>query len=176
MKVLYDEIIYKSRYIEVIGRHFLDNTGKECVYEVIKQRGDASQMLALTHLGDILLISQQRLCLEGMTLELPGGISTGENDLEVAISELKSETGYVPVGVPIWLGRVPCDVGRLQNETHLYFCKALYNGAQTLEDSEYIDDVLSISVDDLIPFLSNKPRVDSRIFAAYALAKQKGLI
>jgi ADP-ribose pyrophosphatase len=58
---------------------------------------DWVNVIALTTAGEVVLIKQYRHGIEGVTLEIPGGmIDNGEDAKLAANRELVEETGYVP--------------------------------------------------------------------------------
>lgn len=71
----------------------------------VLQAPDWVNVVALTDVGDVVLIEQWRHGVQRPTLEIPGGmVDPGEDPMEAARRELQEETGYVaqswsPLGV-----------------------------------------------------------------------------
>lgn len=203
LEVVGERVAYTGSRISVVEREFIDRKGARQVYEVVRSnRGKyVVNILAVTPDSEVVLISQQRICLgrDGVsditkrhrvrTIELPGGV-LGTDDtsdvvakaIEVARQELREEAGYQVLpnsGVIKIASRVPCDVGRYEMETILLFALVEKVGEPKPEASEALE-VITAPISTLPKFLCERPtmqdRVDARVWAAYGIAKHRGLL
>ena len=98
-------------------------------------------VLAQTSDGKILLVRQYRPVVEGMTLELPGGlIDPGETPEQAGRRELLEETGH-RADKMVHLGTILPDVGRLENRQWCYWApdvQAFVEPASTEEGVEVV--------------------------------------
>jgi 8-oxo-dGTP pyrophosphatase MutT (NUDIX family) len=96
---------------------------------------DWVNIIPVTSAGDVVMVEQFRHGLDGMTIEIPGGlVDPGETPMEAAGRELLEETGYraaeiVPLGganpnpalfgntLHVFLGRDVEQVAEVRNET-----------------------------------------------------------
>ena len=73
-----------------------DSDGSEATFFVV-ENPDWSNVVAITKDRDVVLIEQFRHGVEGMVIEIPGGmVDEGEDPLAAASRELTEETGYTP--------------------------------------------------------------------------------
>jgi ADP-ribose pyrophosphatase len=77
-------------------------------------------VVARTPAGDVVLVRQERHGIEGVTLEVPGGmVDPGEDPATAAVRELSEETGYAG-RPPVELGWVHPNPAIQSNKTFTY--------------------------------------------------------
>lgn len=202
LEVVGERVAYTGSRISIIEREFIDRKGARQVYEVVRSnRGKyVVNILAVTPDSEVVLISQQRICLVRdnvsditerhliRTIELPGGVvgaydggySLRGKAIEVARQELREETGYEvrkDSKVSVLASNVPCNVGRYEMETILLFALVEKAGEPKPEESEALE-VFTVSFSALPTVLCHESfsYVDTRVWAAYGIAKHRGLI
>jgi ADP-ribose pyrophosphatase len=95
------------------------NTGREHHFTGLAA-DDWVNIIALTSVGDLLLVEQYRHGTDRLTIELPGGaVDPGETPESAAVRELEEETGYRPSAVHP-LGFVEPNPAFLDNRCHTY--------------------------------------------------------
>jgi ADP-ribose pyrophosphatase len=79
---------------------------------------DYVYVLAITAQGKVPLVEQYRPPLKRNSLELPAGlVENDQSPIDVAINELREETGIRQIGSVIQLPQMTLDSGRLENKT-----------------------------------------------------------
>lgn len=99
--------------------------------------------------GKIALNLNYRHATRSWELELPRGLrKAGESDEQTALRELKEETGLqAEFAKP--LGVMAADTGALGSVTPVYLVKATKKGLAEQEYSEAIEDLISLSLEEL---------------------------
>ena len=101
---------------------------------------DWVNVIPMTQNEEVLLIRQFRFGIEGVTVEIPGGIvDSGHAPLEAAQKELLEETGYTS---DLWeyLGVVHPNPAFLNNRCHSFLARNVKKTAEiSLEESEEIE-------------------------------------
>jgi ADP-ribose pyrophosphatase len=106
---------------------------------------DWVNVLPLTAGGEAVLIRQMRFGVDGVTLEIPGGvIDAGEEPLVAAQRELREETGY---GGGAWrsLGVAHPNPAIQTNRVHMFVAEGVL-----LEGPQHLDELEEIAVE-LVP-------------------------
>ena len=113
-------------------------TDKVGTYQVLGAP-DWVNVVARTPDGQIVLIEQYRHGIDGLTLEIPGGmVERGENAGAAGARELEEETGYVG-DPPVLLGRVHPNPAIQVNTCYTYLIdNATPKGAMQWDDGEDI--------------------------------------
>ncbi len=111
-----------SPWVDLVAKEvqFKPETAPE-LYHCITQRPYVG-ILARTVDGRIPLVQQFRPCVEEYTWEFPAGtVDDGETPEQAACRELLEEIGYRAVDL-MHLGQFHPDTGRLQIQSHAFYC------------------------------------------------------
>lgn len=100
---------------------------------------DWINVIPLTPEGKVVMIHQYRHGIEGVTLEVPGGmVDNGENPAESAARELREETGYDAEAI-VHLGSVDPNPAFMNNRCHSFLAiNARSVGQKQLDGAEDI--------------------------------------
>jgi ADP-ribose pyrophosphatase len=132
----------------------------------------ACAIIALTANNEVVVAEQFRPGPEEILLELPGGgAEDQESSQEVAVRELKEETGYVPNSVE-YLGKVYKDA--YTNTTwHFFLGRDCWDsGEQQLDEGEFVN-VRLISIEELFDNARSARMTDTEaVFLAYETLKE----
>jgi len=111
-----------SPWVTLQERSLMRNPGSAPeVYHSLFQ-ADYVTVFAVTVDGRVPLVRQFRPAIQGVSVELPGGMAdTGETPAATAERELFEETGYRLVKPLVELGCLAPDTGRLENRLWGYF-------------------------------------------------------
>lgn len=113
--------------------------------------------VAITELGEVLMVKQYRHPIEEAILEIPGGFIDEDETPEQAIQrELKEETGYEFSSI-INVGKIAANPGVLNNFTYLFLARGgKKTGEQKFDLNEHLE-LEKISLQELKRlFLENK--------------------
>ena len=186
MKIIGKKEKYKGKFVEVIEQSVLTENGKKMVWEIVKKKSYKRIVFifALTKKKEVILEKIYRIPLEHFIIELPAGLSDkkGETEKEAAKRELLEETGYLAKKViPVF--EFALDPGTLSNRAILFFAPDVeYMGRENTDDSEEIE-VLKVPLGKLNKLVGKQDKsllrgcpVDIKIFGAFYILKEKGLI
>jgi 8-oxo-dGTP pyrophosphatase MutT (NUDIX family) len=111
-----------SPWVTLQERSLVRNPGAaQEVYHSLSQ-ADYVTVFAVTVNGRVPLVRQFRPAIQGVSVELPGGMAdSGETPAASAERELFEETGYRLVKPLVQLGCLAPDTGRLENRLWGYF-------------------------------------------------------
>jgi len=182
MKILRDEVVYDGQYIQTVRRHFLDNAGREAVWEMVRRKvfGETAVIAAITAEKELVLNKSFRIPTQRLIIELPAGLMDipGENEEAVARRELLEETGYA-VETLEFLLQIPLDQGLHPNRVQLYLgTKARKIAEQNIEDAEHIE-VITIPTKDIFTFIKKSQKeydIDIKILALIPYLEERKLI
>ncbi len=100
MKIISRVPVYQGKFIRVVDKHFLTDSGREGVWESIERtnifdRG-AVIIIAVTRDKEMLFERNYRFASESWVIQFPAGLTDikGETEEEAARRELLEETGY----------------------------------------------------------------------------------
>jgi ADP-ribose diphosphatase len=130
----HDYKVFRTAFVD--GSH--PPTGKATRFSLIEAT-DWVNIVALTPDDRVVLIRQYRPGVDGVCLEIPGGmVDPGEKPLAAAARELVEETGY---SAPVWrlLGTVSPNPALFDNRLHSYLAlDAVPTSAPRFDGNEVI--------------------------------------
>ena len=133
----------------------------------ILESDDWVNVIPLTSQGEVVLIRQYRHGIQGLTLEIPGGIvEKGYTPEETAHKELYEETGYSGSEM-ILLGSVHANPAFLNNRCYTYVARNVHKtGGQRQDDKEDIEVVIK-PLDEISRLIREGEITHSLILAAF---------
>jgi 8-oxo-dGTP pyrophosphatase MutT (NUDIX family) len=133
----------------------------------ILESSDWVNVIPLTNLNEIVLIRQYRHGIQGITLEIPGGIvEKGDSPEESARRELLEETGYCESEM-ILLGSVLPNPAFLNNRCYTYIARDVYRTKEQEQDDKEDIDVLIKPLDEVPRLIKEGEITHSLILAAF---------
>ena len=179
MKILNKKLVFEGKYLKVIEKKFLTETGKKGIWECVERKGGVL-IFPLTKDKKVILEKIFRIPIDSYSIELPAGAADRKNETfrEVARRELREETGYLADKlIPIFKWELSPWVAK--SPSILFFAPNIkFIGKKGGEDVEEIE-VIKVPLESLEKFLikqSKKTKVEISIFGALALLKTKKLI
>ena len=136
-QVVFDDRWYTVRRdtCELPGGHVIDDY-------LVAVRPDYALVVAVTPRDEVVLVRQWKQGVREITLELPGGVVSGEDAEAGAARELAEETGYAADEF-VALGGGPVDPSKETNRVHLFLALgAERRQEQDLDETEQIEVVL----------------------------------
>lgn len=124
-------------------------------------------VIPLTRQNDVVLVRQYRHGIQGVTLEIPGGlVEEGDNPMTAAARELREETGYSAEEI-ISLGAVHPNPAIQSNRCYTFLAKGVYRaGSQQQDDREDIQ-VLVRPLSEIPRLIRNGDITHSLVLAAF---------
>ena len=175
MKILGDERLATSDWLEMIQRRYENRLGKPSTWYFASRTGKRAAVLVVPlteQTGKVVLVRQYRVVLDAWVLEFPAGLVDDGEGLETAARrELVEETGYegeiVSIGPP-----VPTSPGMTDELVSIVTMRVGEAPARPAapEASEEIE-VLALSMEELGTMIGGaataSPRlvIDSRLYA-----------
>lgn len=149
--------------------------GGESQRECVDHPGGVS-VAALTPQDEILLVRQFRYPYREVVVEAPAGkLEPGEDPLEACKRELREETGCT-AQTYLSLGLLYPSPGYTNEKLHLYACRVTAQGAQQLDEDEFLE-VLRLPLDRALAMVEDGGLPDAKTQALVlraALLVQQG--
>ncbi len=137
-KTVSSQKIFDGRVLHIVLDEVELPDGRHSNREVVNHPGGAA-VAALDDENNLYFVRQYRYPYKEVVLELPAGkLEKGSTPLENAKRELLEETGAVGYSF-ISLGQVYPSPGYTSEIIHLYACKVKSDGAQELDDGEFLN-------------------------------------
>ena len=172
-KRLSGRTVFKGKIIDVIHDTVELENGRQTTREVVRHPG-AVAILALDA-GRIVLVRQFRYPVGRELLAIPAGkMERGEQPLAAALRELSEETGGFCTDLAP-LGEYYGSPGILGECIHLFFGHLAGEGGQHPDEDEFLS-VARFAPDELRRMIADGEIVDGKTLAAFALAREKGLL
>lgn len=170
------QIVYKNRWMEVREDKIRRPSGAEGLYGVV----DKPDFVVIVPIQDnaIHLVEQYRYPVKGRYWELPQGsweASSESSNLEVAVGELREETGLVAANMT-YVGYQYLAYGYSNQGYHIYLATDLTQTDRALDAEE--EDLITQAFS-LVAFekmLCSGEIKDATTVTAYSLVKLKGMI
>lgn len=136
-KTLKSELIYEGKILNLRRDTVTVMTGTSS-REIIEHNGGAV-IGALTDDGNLIMVKQFRKAAEKVLLEVPAGKRDGNEDsIDVAIRELKEETGYTAEEM-IHLTTMYPTPGYSEEALGIFLARGLVPGETDFDENEAID-------------------------------------
>lgn len=135
--------VLQDRWISVRADDCSTPCGVEVAPYYVLEFPDFVHVFATDEADRVVLVRQYRHGLQGVSLELPGGIMDPHDTDVVAVGarELREETGYVG-GTLTQMAALSVDPARYANRLHLIRASGVIAGAANPEPTEDIEVVL----------------------------------
>ncbi len=170
-KTLSSERLYEGRVVRLRRDVIELPDGKQAFREVVEHNGGAG-VAAVDGEGFVWLVRQYRHPFAEVTLEVPAGkLEAGENPDLAIVRELREETGCTADRVE-FLGVNYPTPGYCAEKLYLYLATGLHQGAQQLDEDEYLDIVRMPLAEAVEKVYSNEIK-DSKTVAALLLAQKR---
>ena len=167
-KILGYEKIMTLHAFDVEKAHLVLPDGRERYYDLVGH-GPAVVMIPVTSDGHVLFVKQFRIGAEKKILELPAGVlNKGENPDIAAERELREETGFASDHIQR-IGGFFASPGYCSEYLNIYYADNLTPSPLPQDDDEFIS-LVSLTVDEVYEAIETGAFVDSKTYAALALA------
>ncbi len=159
-KKISSEEIFDGVAIHLFRDEILLPNGNKGVREVIRHPG-AVCVLPITDDGEVIFVNQFRYAFNKVTLEVPAGkLEKGEDPKEAALRELSEETGLEAKTI-IHIGDMYTTPALIDEVIHLYIGKDLTEGAQHLDEDEFIN-IVKMPLEKAVEMVMNGAIKDSK--------------
>ncbi len=166
------ERIYEGKILNLRRDRVRVHNGQESYREIVEHNGGVA-IAAVTPEGKMVLVRQYRKAAGKALLEVPAGkIEKDESShLEVAIRELKEETGYT-AGQMTLITHFYASVGYSMEIIYLYLALHLSPGETSFDEHELIE-IEEYEIKDLKKMIKTGAICDSKTIAAILLTEQE---
>ena len=124
-------------------------------------------VIPLTPQNEVVLIRQYRHGIQGITLEIPGGlVENHDTPEEAAIRELREETGYKPTET-ILLGSVYPNPAIQNNKCYTFLAKDVFLAGEQEQDEKEDIEVLSRPISEIPRLIRDGDITHSLVLAAF---------
>ena len=169
-KILSDELLYAGRILD-LHRYSVSLVNNDLsTREVVRHSGGAA-IVALTNEEEVIMVTQYRLPIANVLLELPAGkLEKGEDPLHCAQRELSEETGYQAKS---WskLGAVYPTPGYSDELIHIFLARDLHPGKQHPDDDEFLR-VQKLKLADIDTYIKSDAILDAKTVLGLTLAQR----
>jgi len=163
--------IIKTEAVTNLGNRFIfskvliETDDKKTTYFYLRYAEPYAIIIPVLDRETVLMIEQQRIGPLKISLEFPMGVVKGSQPLEMAIDELKEETGYRSNNIKE-INRFYISPGWSNQQGHVFVAKDLVEGKQELEPYEYIE-VKKIKIKDIPGLIKNGTIFDASTIVAW---------
>ena len=172
-KVIESKVAYSGRFPVREDVLEAEMDGRRMLYTYLDIRRDAVAVLALTDVGEAVLVRQYRHPLRRTTLEVPAGaLDPGEEPSSGALRELEEETGYRARNIRP-LGLYHPSTPLLPLTMRLYFATELDYHAPKRDEFE-IMQVEFVPARDLLQQVLDGKRPEAALTVSVLCAAQRG--
>ena len=172
-KVIESKVAYSGRFPVREDVLEAEVDGRRMLYTYLDIRRDAVAVLALTDVGEAVLVRQYRHPLRRTTLEVPAGaLDPGEEPTSGALRELEEETGYRAKNIRP-LGLYHPSTPLLPLTMRLYFATELDYHAPKRDEFE-IMQVEFVPARDLLQQVLDGKRPEAALTVSVLCAAQRG--
>ena len=171
-KKLGENLVYKSRIVELYESQLELPDGKQVVYDFIKHSGGAA-VLPIDNDGNLVLIKQYRNSVDQEVYEIPAGLreqddNTGEM---CARRELEEETGYRADNLE-FIAQAYGIIGLSNEKTDIFLAEHLIPCERHLDPEEFIE-IYHISLEDALEMIQKKEIIDAKTIIAILYYQMK---
>lgn len=166
-KTLDSETLYSGKILN-LRRDKVQAVHGQSYREIVEHRG-GSCILPVKDDGNCILIKQFRKAIDDFILEAPAGKRDGdESYYDVAVRELKEETGYTALNMEFMTEYISSP-GYSEEKLGIFLATGLKAGERNLDDNEAID-VMEIPLKEAADMVSKGEIADGKTQVAILLA------
>ena len=161
------ETVFQHPLLSLQDRQLVPEQGEGQRRAIVLQTPDWVNVIPLTDEGRVLLIRQWRYGIEGVTLEIPGGVvEPGEDPAVTAVRELLEETGY-QAGRVRQIGMVHPNPAIHNNRTYTFVAEDLTRIGPPEGDGEEEIELTSAALDEIPGLILDGTITHSLVIAAF---------
>ncbi len=143
-----EQRIYKGKIFDLYERTIKYPDGKTAKYDVLTHNG-AAAIVPIDEEKNFYFVRQYRPAIEEFLLEIPAGlVEVGEDPKNCADRETQEEIGLKPEKVTL-LGEFYLAPGYSNEYMYLYLAEGLTESKLIEDHDEYIEEIVSISFDEV---------------------------